>query len=39
MLGNFLCADALMTAILVFDIVLLVAAIGLLTWYFVKSKN
>ena len=39
MLGNFLCADALMTAILVFDIVLLVAAIGLLVWYFVKSKN
>lgn len=39
MLGNFLCADALMTTILVFDIVLLVAAIGLLTWYFVKSKN
>ena len=39
MLGNFLCADPLMTAILVFDIVLLVAAIGLLVWYFVRSKN
>ena len=39
MLGNFLCVDAVMTTILVFDIVLLVAAIGLLVWYFVKSKN
>ena len=39
MLGNFLCADALMTTILVFDIVLLVAAIGLLIWYFMRSKN
>ena len=39
MLGNFLCADPLMTTILVFDIVLLVAAIGLLIWYFIRSKN
>lgn len=39
MLGNFLCADAVMTFILIFDIVVLLGAIGLLVWYFVKSKN
>jgi len=39
MLGNFLCADAVMTFILIFDIVVLLGAIGLLVWYFMKSKN
>ena len=39
MLRNFLCADAVMTTILVFDVVLLLATIGLLIWYFVRNKN
>ena len=39
MLRNFLCGDPLITAILVFDCVLFVAAIGLLVWYFARIKN
>ena len=39
MLMNFLCADPLITTILVADCVLFVAAIGLLIWYLVKNKN
>lgn len=39
MLRSFLCGDPLITTILVVDIVLFVAAIGLLVWYLVKNRN
>lgn len=39
MINNFLCADALMVGIWVFNCVLLVAAIVLLVWFFVKNSN
>ena len=39
MLMNFLCADPLITTILVVDCILFIAAIGLLVWYCLKHKN
>lgn len=39
MFNNFLCADALLVGFLVFDCVLLAAAIGLLVWFFVKNSK
>lgn len=39
MLNNLLCADALITGMLVADGILFAVAIGLLVWYFVKNKN
>lgn len=39
MLGNFLCADPFILAILIADGVLFVGAIALLIWYLAKNKN
>ena len=39
MLGNFLCADPFITAILIVDGVLFAGAIALLIWYLAKNKN
>lgn len=39
MLNNFLCADALITGLLVTSCVFFAAAIALMVWYFVKTKN
>lgn len=39
MLNNFLCADPLIAGLLITSCVFFLAAIGLLVWYFIKTKN
>lgn len=39
MLNNFLCADALITSILVVDGLFCLGAIGLLLWFVIKNRN
>lgn len=39
MLRNFLCADPIITTVLIIDGIFFVAAIALLIWYFVKNRN
>ena len=39
MLNNLVSANVFMVAFFIFDAVLILAAIGLLVWYFMKSKN
>lgn len=39
MLNNLVCANAFMVAFFIFDAVLILAAVGLIVWYFLKTKN